>query len=192
MCMSDYRRGLDWWLDLLTTWIHHSELHFTDHWHTQTSILSLLQSPIAVFWQRLLPREILQLPWSRRCPLVNTPHLNSQFQLSTNCSFGTPELDWTFSTELFFTTTLYGPNRKHCFQKYFYCYRRVYRSVASKRVAQPRFSIVACIYVDEMTRCELSILWVHTSHYRFGNCFCFRLQDMKENIFFRPPKDPTE
>jgi hypothetical protein len=25
-CMCDYRRGLDWWMDLLTTYIHHSEL----------------------------------------------------------------------------------------------------------------------------------------------------------------------
>jgi hypothetical protein len=47
--------------------------------------------------------EILQPPWSRRCPLVNTRHLNSQrhllslpcrAQLSINCSLGTPELDW--------------------------------------------------------------------------------------------------
>jgi hypothetical protein len=61
--------------------------------------------------------EILQLRWSRRCPLVNTPHVNSQrhllslpctAQLSTNCSLGTPELDCRFSTELFFITTLHG------------------------------------------------------------------------------------
>jgi hypothetical protein len=49
--------------------------------------------------------EILQLPWSRRCPLVDTPHLNSQshfFRLpsraqnSINCSFVNPELDGRF------------------------------------------------------------------------------------------------
>jgi hypothetical protein len=34
----------------------------TDHWHTQTSVVCLLQSILAVSWQRLLPREILQLP----------------------------------------------------------------------------------------------------------------------------------
>jgi hypothetical protein len=56
--VCDYRRGMD----LLTTCIHHSELHFTDHWHTQTSVLSLLQSPLAVSSQRLLPVEILQFP----------------------------------------------------------------------------------------------------------------------------------
>jgi hypothetical protein len=41
LCVCDYRRGMDWILDLLTTCIHHSELHFTHHWHTQTSVLSL-------------------------------------------------------------------------------------------------------------------------------------------------------
>jgi hypothetical protein len=33
-----------WWMSLLTTCILHLELHFTDHWHTQTSVLSLLQT----------------------------------------------------------------------------------------------------------------------------------------------------
>jgi hypothetical protein len=57
-----YRRCMDWWMDLLTTCIHHSELHFTVHWYTQTSVLSLLLSPLVVSWQRLLPREIIQFP----------------------------------------------------------------------------------------------------------------------------------
>jgi hypothetical protein len=47
------------------TCIHHSELHFTDHWHTQTSFLSLLQSPLAVSCQQLPPWEILHLPTLR-------------------------------------------------------------------------------------------------------------------------------
>jgi hypothetical protein len=51
--VCDYRRDTDWILDLLTTCTHHSELHFTVHWHTQTSALSLLQSPLAVSWQRI-------------------------------------------------------------------------------------------------------------------------------------------
>jgi hypothetical protein len=29
--VCDYRQGVHWRLDLLTTCIHHSELHFTDH-----------------------------------------------------------------------------------------------------------------------------------------------------------------
>jgi hypothetical protein len=32
--VCDYRRSMEWVLDLLTTCTHHSELHFTDHWHT--------------------------------------------------------------------------------------------------------------------------------------------------------------
>jgi hypothetical protein len=50
----DYRWGADWWKDLLTACIHHSDLHLTVHWHTQTSVLSLLQSSLADSWQRLL------------------------------------------------------------------------------------------------------------------------------------------
>jgi hypothetical protein len=51
-------------LDLLTTCVHHSEVHFTDHWHTHTHRLvsSVYQSPLAVSWQRLLPKEILHPP----------------------------------------------------------------------------------------------------------------------------------
>jgi hypothetical protein len=48
----------DWILDLLTTCIHNWELHFTVHCHTQTSVLSLLQPPLAVSWQRILTQEL--------------------------------------------------------------------------------------------------------------------------------------
>jgi hypothetical protein len=34
---------------------------------------------------RILTTEILQLPWSRRCPLVSTPQLNYQLNCSANC-----------------------------------------------------------------------------------------------------------
>jgi hypothetical protein len=123
--VCDYRRGMDWWMYLLTTCTHNSELHFTDHWHVQTSALSLLQPPLAVFWQRLLPREILHFPWLRRCPLVNTLHL--KFQLHHSNSRLTAHLklqnstDW-LSTECFFITTLHGPNRKHRSQQFLYCW----------------------------------------------------------------------
>jgi hypothetical protein len=63
--VCDYRRCTDWILYSLTTCIHHSELHFTHHWHTQTSFLSLLQSPLAVFWQlRLTQCRFLSFPHS--------------------------------------------------------------------------------------------------------------------------------
>jgi hypothetical protein len=51
--VCDYRRGMDWILDLLITCVHHSELHFIVHWHTETSDLSLSQSPLAVSWQQI-------------------------------------------------------------------------------------------------------------------------------------------
>jgi hypothetical protein len=65
-------------MGLLTTWIHHSEIHFTAHWYTQTSALSILQLSLAVSWQRLLPRDFLQLHalWSsshnRPCRTYNS------------------------------------------------------------------------------------------------------------------------
>jgi hypothetical protein len=79
--VCDYRWGVDWILDLLTTCIHHLELHITVHWHTQTRVLSVLWSPLAVSWQRLLPREILQLPAFRSschsCPCRSLVKCNS-------------------------------------------------------------------------------------------------------------------
>jgi hypothetical protein len=70
---------MDWLLDILTTCIHHSELHFTVHWHTQTSVLSLLQSPIAISWQRISHRKYnslteLYIPDIRYKVLFPQPH----------------------------------------------------------------------------------------------------------------------
>jgi hypothetical protein len=48
--LSDYRRGLDWWHDLLHTLTHDSWLHFTIHCYTHTSVLGLLQFPVVVAW----------------------------------------------------------------------------------------------------------------------------------------------
>jgi hypothetical protein len=42
--MCDNRQGMDWISYLLITFIHHWELHFTVHWHTQTSVLSITVS----------------------------------------------------------------------------------------------------------------------------------------------------
>jgi hypothetical protein len=67
---GDYRRGLDWWMDLLTTYKHDSELHTI----TALSLIYIpyksLQHPLRLFqpavssavpWQRLLAVQILQL-----------------------------------------------------------------------------------------------------------------------------------
>jgi hypothetical protein len=86
---------MDWILDLLTTYIHHSKLHFTDHWHIPTIVLSLLPSPLAVCWQRLLPRDILQLP-----ALRSSCHSRlTEFLISDNSTNWVP--DWRpFHTNL--------------------------------------------------------------------------------------------
>jgi hypothetical protein len=79
--VRDCRRGIDWWVGFidhlytpLGTTLHSSP--------TQTSDLSLLQSPLVVSWQRLLPREFLQLPaFSSSChkpPLKNSCQLTTQ------------------------------------------------------------------------------------------------------------------
>jgi hypothetical protein len=57
--VCDYRRGMDRILDLLmTTCINHFALHNTDHWHTETSLLSLLQSPPSISWHQILAQEL--------------------------------------------------------------------------------------------------------------------------------------
>jgi hypothetical protein len=91
----NYRRGMDWILDILTTCIHHSELNFTDHWHThthtQTSVLGLLHSPLAVSWQRLLPNRFFSFPLS--VPRVTAAHaelLSTQLTVSQAGGHFTP------------------------------------------------------------------------------------------------------
>jgi hypothetical protein len=39
-------------------YIHDSWLLFTDHLHTQTGVLSLLQSRLAISWQKILTQEL--------------------------------------------------------------------------------------------------------------------------------------
>jgi hypothetical protein len=58
---GDYRRSFGlglWFTDHINTWLI---IPFTDHWHTQTSVLILLQSPLAVSWQRILTQELNSL-----------------------------------------------------------------------------------------------------------------------------------
>jgi hypothetical protein len=79
--VCDYRRGMNWLLD------------FIDHFYTplgttlsrsltQSRDLSLLQSPRAVSWQRLLPREIIQLPALRTSCHSRTGRTLVNWQLS--------------------------------------------------------------------------------------------------------------
>jgi hypothetical protein len=45
-------------MELFITYTHRSELQVIDHFHTQISLHSLLQSPLAVPWQRILKQEL--------------------------------------------------------------------------------------------------------------------------------------
>jgi hypothetical protein len=102
--MCDYRRGLDWWIDLLTTYTHDSELQAvtapplisTIHKSPQHQ-LNILQPTVSsptVPWQRLLTVEILQLH-----------ALNS-------CLHGT-ELTTDKAPDLSVITFRHGPHSKH-------------------------------------------------------------------------------
>jgi hypothetical protein len=64
--VRDYRRGMGWILDLLTTWVHHSELQFTDNWHTQTNVLSLLVSTSRFLATHLTQWRFFSFPRSGR------------------------------------------------------------------------------------------------------------------------------
>jgi hypothetical protein len=111
---------MDWWMDLLTTCIHHLELHFTVHWHTQTSVLGLLQPPLSVSGQRFLPKEILQLPALRSlchsCPCRTLCQLATQLTRSKAGGHFTPTSlsslhrvpsNWQLTTELSHSPTTY-------------------------------------------------------------------------------------
>jgi hypothetical protein len=58
MYECDYRRGFDWWLDLLTAYTLTTRDYTLQITDTQTSVLSLLQSTLAVSWQRILTQEL--------------------------------------------------------------------------------------------------------------------------------------
>jgi hypothetical protein len=104
--VCDYRRGLDWWTDLSTTYTHHSELKAitapplisTIHEPPQRplSFFQLAVCSPAVSWQRRLTVVILQL------------HALRFYLHSLPCT-----------TQLIAPTTLaitsrHGPHRKHC------------------------------------------------------------------------------
>jgi hypothetical protein len=57
MYVSECRRGLDLLFDLLTTYTLTTRDYTSQNTDTQTGVLSLLQSPLAVSWQRTLTQE---------------------------------------------------------------------------------------------------------------------------------------
>jgi hypothetical protein len=69
--MCDYRRGMGWWMDLLTTYTHHLEIQVITTLSLISTLYKSLQHPLSFFqpamsspavpWQRLLTVDILQL-----------------------------------------------------------------------------------------------------------------------------------
>jgi hypothetical protein len=54
-------KDLDWGLDLLPIYKRTTRDYNLQISHTLASVLSLLQSPLAVFWQRILTQELTVL-----------------------------------------------------------------------------------------------------------------------------------
>jgi hypothetical protein len=104
-------------------WVYWPLVNTTRNYRSLTD--SWLQS-ITVSNSRFLATDLTQWRFfsfrghavARWLTLLSLP---CRTQLSTNCSFGTPELIWPFSTELLFITTLQGQNRKRRLQQYWYC-----------------------------------------------------------------------
>jgi hypothetical protein len=81
---------------------HASWLHFTDHWHTHTSVLSLLKSPLSVSWQRILTQELQRSRWITHSRYHTKSSLHSR-TLATNWL---PQIVPVI-------TSWNGPRRKH-------------------------------------------------------------------------------
>jgi hypothetical protein len=105
-----------------------ADLHTLQINITQTSVLSLLQSPIVVSGYRLLTVEILQLPRSLRCPLANTPRLSlAPTNSQAGCQF-TPTSYSSQSTYNWlllgwcsrYITPWHGSRKKRRFQHFLY------------------------------------------------------------------------
>jgi hypothetical protein len=47
--MRDYRRGMDWWMDLLTTYTHHSELQVITALSLISTVYKSPQHPLSLF-----------------------------------------------------------------------------------------------------------------------------------------------
>jgi hypothetical protein len=133
-----HRRGMDWWMDFLTTYTHHSELRVIKMLSLISTIYNSQQRPLTFFysllyvsspalpWKRLLTVEILQLHALKFCLQTSVAELNTQLTTArlVAISHRPPSLLFTgwISTDwialiVFLITTLYGPNGKRLFQQ---------------------------------------------------------------------------
>jgi hypothetical protein len=111
-------RSINWWLDLLTTYTHHLELHIImaaplicTIYKSPQHQLSLFQPAVpapAVTWQRLLSVEILQLPvlHSFLCRLLFRNACQLLPQLNWITTFSQPSLQSSTALSTAKTSTL--------------------------------------------------------------------------------------
>jgi hypothetical protein len=126
-CTSEYRWGLVWWSDLLYILTHNSWLHFTNNYHTDTSVLSHVLHYAA--W-KCLPRVDDPLPpcsQPRRLAAISHQHptlLTGIWRLSASCTWSALyNLDMnptenTFPNSFFIVAWCnyrHGPRIKHHF-----------------------------------------------------------------------------
>jgi hypothetical protein len=165
--VCDYKRGLDWWIDLLTTYTHHSKLQVI----TALSLISALykslahakssQSSLDVFWQRLLTVEILQLPalrpscHSRSCRTFvfcqfNYRTISSQPPLQSSTQL--PTLNWQDCPSCLLYNSSLQMSSKTAF---FYCCVRVYfcRNVLTKPFLRNAHLNIRLLHSNDFTRC---------------------------------------
>jgi hypothetical protein len=141
-------------IDHLST--HDSRIHFTDHCHTQTIVLNILQSPIAVSWQRSFNTG------------TTTVSLNYTLQILYMKSFlHSRPFKWaplkitSCPKTVLVKTSWNGPHRKHRFSVVpllrlcLLLRERVYRAVAPKRLWYICLSHGRCI----ITALHVTIVW---------------------------------
>jgi hypothetical protein len=110
--LCDYRRGVNWWMYLLTDYTHHSELQVITALSLISTFYKSPQHPLSLFqpavsssaipWQRLLTVDILQLHalrcscHSRPCRTHLSPELRRRLFLASfaelNSQLTTPRL----------------------------------------------------------------------------------------------------
>jgi hypothetical protein len=153
--VCDYGQGVDWWMDLITTYTHHSEVQLITAPLLISTIHKLPQHMLSIFPACcVLASRSLATAYSngdsstcRAQVLLSQPPVQNSCQLSTQLyrhhfSASLAELNWTANPQLnliapvvFSITLQRGLHRKHCpiVVCVFVSAGRVYRAVAQKR-----------------------------------------------------------
>jgi hypothetical protein len=133
---SDYKRGMDWILDVLTTCTHHSELQVITALSLIFTLYKSPQHPLSpfptccVFNSRSLATASNSGDSSAFRAHVVARRLTLDIWNPLNCQPSTSRI----ALIVFLNTTLRRPNRKHRFQQY---------------------CIVVCVFTDTLPRKEL-------------------------------------